>query len=343
MDHLHTISRRTVLKGAAAVPVAGLGLAAVARGASAQNDPVKVGSKDFPEQFILANLLSQVLEANNIKTNLDGVNLGGTGIAHKALTNGDIDVYMEYTGTAYTFVGIFNQPYPLAGGAASATPGTSPGTPAAGGTPAASSAFTAADMTVYQYDVDAYAKLDLVMLAQTPFNDNQALGVTRQFSQDNGITTISQLATWGNDNTIAISAPVDFEDRPDGLAGLKKTYGEGFNDAKVNGVDPGIKYDAFTKGDANVVLAFGTDSEVVAYDIVLLDDDKRLFPPGHAAPVFRKQVIDAYPNIPDLLNPVMAKLTPDAMIAMNTAVVTNGGEPADAAKQFLTSAGIISG
>ena len=340
MDHLHTISRRTVLKGAAAVPVAGLGLAAVARNAGAQGEPVKVGSKDFPEQFILANLMSQVLEANGIKTNLDGVNLGGTGIAHKALTNGDIDVYMEYTGTAYTFDGIFGQTFPLSGDAASATPA---GTPAAASTPAAGGAFSAADMVVYNYDVDAYGKLDLVMLDQTPFNDSQALGVMRQFSEDNNITTISQLAAWGNDNKITISAPVDFEDRADGLAGLKKTYGEGFENAEVNGVDPGIKYDAFTSGDANVVLAFGTDAEIKQYDIVVLQDDKALFPPGHAAPVFRKAVIDAYPNIPDLLNPVMAKLTADAMIGMNTAVVTNGDDPADAAKQFLTSAGIITG
>jgi osmoprotectant transport system substrate-binding protein len=180
------------------------------------------------------------------------------------------------------------------------------------------------------------------MLDQTPFNDNQAIAVQRSFSEENGITTLSQLAEWGQDNEIVISAPVDFETRPDGLVGLQNVYDAGFENATVLGVDPGIKYDALNAGDANVVLAFGTDAEIQQFDLIVLQDDQGLFPPGHAAPVVRQAVIDVYPNIPDVLNAVIPLLTNEAQIGLNAAVVIDGGDPADVARQFLIDNGLIS-
>src|SRR6266436_1139105 len=97
----------------------------------------------------------------------------------------------------------------------------------------------------------------LVWLDQTPMNDSQALAVTKKFSEENGVTTISQLVALASTVDLVFSAPSDFEEREDGLKGLKTTYGD-FK-AKVNGVAPGIKYQAFLDGDANVVLAFSTD------------------------------------------------------------------------------------
>ena len=338
MTHIHILSRRTILKGAAAVPVAGLGIAALSRSAGAQDDPVNIGSKDFPEQFILSNMFGQVLEDAGISVNLDNLNLGGTNIAHTALTEGDIDLYAEYTGTSYTNESIFAQTYPME----SDTPAAA--TPVAAGTPDASGgAFTAADLAVYEYIKTAYAELGLVALDESPFNNNQAIAVTRAFSEENSITSLSQLAEWGADNDITISAPVDFEDRPDGLVGLQNVYGGGFDNATVTGVDPGLKYDALNAGDANVVLAFGTDAEILQFDLIVLQDDLGLFPPGHVAPIVRQDAIDAYPNIPDLLNPIMALLTGEAMIALNAQVVTDGGDPADVSRQFLVDSGIITG
>lgn len=341
MSHIHIMSRRTILKGAAAVPVAGLGLAAIAGPAGAQGEPVRIGSKDFPEQFTLSNLFGQVLENAGIEVNLDNINLGGTGIAHTALVEGEIDLYAEYTGTAYTFTEILGQPYPPEGGIpeSSATPAATPVADGSG------SAFTAADLFVYDAVVAGYAELGLVALNQTPFNDTQAIAVTRAFSEENSITTMSQLGEWGLDNDITISAPVDFESesRGDGLVAIRATYGAGYEDATINGVDPGIKYDAIVAGDANVVVAFGTDAEILQYDLVVLQDDLGLFPPGHAVPVVRQEVIDAYPNIPELLNPVVDMLTNDVMVSLNAQVVTDGGEPADVARQFLIDSGIITG
>ncbi len=337
MTDIHILSRRTMLKGAAAVPAVGLGIAAMSRSAAAKDDPVKIGSKDFPEQFILSNMFGQVLENADIPVNLDNLNLGGTNIAHTALIEGDIDLYAEYTGTSYTNESIFAQTYPMEGGTPAATP-------VAAGTPDANaSAFTSADLAVYDYIVTAYAELGLVALDQSPFNNNQAIAVTRAFSEENSITTLSQLAEWGADNDITISAPVDFEDRPDGLVGLRSVYGGGFENATVTGVDPGLKYDALQAGDANVVLAFGTDAEILQFDLIVLQDDLGLFPPAHVVPIVRQDVIDAYPNIPDLINPVMALLTAEAMIRLNAAVVTDGGEPADVARQFLIDSDIITG
>ncbi|HEV2528339.1 MAG TPA: glycine betaine ABC transporter substrate-binding protein [Thermomicrobiales bacterium] len=333
------LSRRTILKGAAAVPVAGLGLAALTRPSGAQGEPVRVGSKDFPEQFTLGHLIGQALENGGVAVNLDAINLGGTGIAHTALVEGEIDVYPEYSGTAYTFEGIFAMDYAEVAGQLAASPEAA--TPVAG----EGSAFSAADLYVYDAIVAGYAELGLTALNQTPFNNNQAIAVTRAFSDENGITTISELAEWGADNDITISAPVDFEapDRGDGFVALQATYGGGFENATVNGVDPGLKYDAFLAGEANVVLAFGTDAEIAQNDLVVLQDDLSLFPPAHAVPVFRNEVIEAYPNIPELVNPVIDLLTTEAMISLNVAVVVDGGEPADVARQFLTDNGIITG
>ena len=341
MTHIHILSRRSILKGAAAIPVAGLGVAALGRSAGAQGDPVNIGSKDFPEQFILSNMFGQILDNAGIPVNLDNLNLGGTNIAHTALTEGDIDMYAEYTGTSYTNPSIFGQTFSPD---VAATPAGDATPIAAGATPAGNaSAFNAGDLAVYDYIVNAYAGIGIVALDETPFNNNQAIAVMRQFSEENSITTISQLAEWGNDNEISLSGPVDFEDRPDGLAGLKATYGGGFENASLNGVDPGLKYDAFLSGDANVVLAFGTDAEILQYDLVVLQDDLGLFPPGHAAPLVRQDALDAYPNIPDLINPVVALLTNDTMIGLNAKVVTDGGDPADVARQFLVDSGIITG
>jgi hypothetical protein len=133
------------MKGALAVPVVGLSLSRVPWLAQAQGEPVRVGSKDFPEQFLLSNMFGDLLENAGIPTNRDNINLGGTGIAHQALVEGEIDLYAEYTGTAFTNDAIFGQPFPPEGELPAATPATPMGTPAAG-----SEAFSALDLQIYE-------------------------------------------------------------------------------------------------------------------------------------------------------------------------------------------------
>jgi osmoprotectant transport system substrate-binding protein len=254
------------------------------------------------------------------------LNLGGTVIAHQALVNDELDVYPEYTGTGLLVVLESTVEEAMGGG----------GTPAAEGTPAPS-----ASETVYSFVRDQYqSRFDLVWLDPTPMSNSQALAVRREFAEEHGLTTISDLVALAGEVDLVFSAPVDFEEREDGLLGLQSAYGA--FDATVNGVAPGIKYQALMDGDANVVLAFSTDAEIAFNDLVVLQDDQGLWPPYNVSPVVRQSAIDAYPDIPAILNPLAPLITDEAMIALNGQVVGEDGlEPEVVAREFLIEQGLI--
>jgi osmoprotectant transport system substrate-binding protein len=321
------LSRRTFVKAAVATPLLGSALAVVP-GVAAQSGAIRVGSKDFPEEIIIGEMYALLLEGAGFKVERK-LNLGGTAVAHQALLSGDLDVYPEYTGTGLLVI-LQKQ--------LSDVPGLAAGTPEAGATPAAN----AVD-AVYEYVKEQYkTRFNLVWLDQTPMNDSQALAVTRQFSEEHGVTTISQLAALASSVEITISAPVDFEEREDGLKGLRQVYGD--FPATVNGVAPGLKYQALLDGDANVVLAFSTDAEIKINDLVVLDDDKGLWPPYHVAPVVRQEALDANAGMADALNALAPKLTTEQMTSLNARVVGDEkAEPATVAKDFLVQQGLIGG
>lgn len=325
------ISRRTMIKGAAAVPVAGL-LASRFGTSYAQGATVKVGSKNFPEALIVGEIYAQTLEAAGFTVERS-LNLGGTVVAQEALVNGDIDLYPEYTGTGLLVV--------LGKTIADATGAATPEAVAPVASPTAG--FGAIDVAIFDYVKAEYeAQYQLTWLDQSPMNDTQALAVKKTFADENGIVTISDLWAWGQDNDITISAPVDFEEREDGLVGLTNTYGEA--NVSVNGVDPGIKYQAVVDDDANVVLAFSTDAEIGFYDLVVLTDDQALWPPYHVAPVVRLDTLAANPTIADALNAVAPLITTEVQVGLNGQVVGDEKrEPADVARDFLVQNGIVSG
>jgi osmoprotectant transport system substrate-binding protein len=251
------ISRRSLIKGAAVAPIAGAGvLAARPNAILAQDQTVLVGSKDFTEQFIVGHIYLQLLENAGIPAE-DRTNLGGTQIAHQALVSGDISLYPEYTGTALTEV----LQIPLDSlEAGAATPVASPATTGASATPAAGG-----DLSQIVFDTvsaEYKTQFDLVWLERSPANNTQALAVKRSFSEETGITTISQLAAQAGEYTI--SAPADFPEREDGQLGLERVYGQGFSEIEVFPVAPGLKYQALLDDQAEVVLAFGTDGQISA-------------------------------------------------------------------------------
>lgn len=324
------VSRRSVIKGAAALPVAGL-MAARFGSAHAQAAKIKVGSKNFPEALIVGEIYAQTLEAAGFEVERK-LNLGGTEVAQAALVSGDLDLYPEYTGTGLLVV----LKKTIADATGAATPESAVASPAAG-------AFGPIDTAIFDYVKKEYeAQFQLTWLDQSPMNDTQALAVKKTFAEENSLVTISDLWAWGQSNDIKISAPVDFEEREDGLLGLTNTYGEA--QVSVNGVDPGIKYQAVEDGDANVVLAFSTDAEIGFFDLVVLTDDKALWPPYHVAPVVRQDTLAANPQIAEALNKVAPLITTEAQIALNGEVVGDEKrEPADVAKDFLVQNGIVSG
>src|SRR5215213_7605325 len=250
------ITRRKLAKSMAATPVVAMALQVQAQSnswsvASAQEGPVRIGSKDFTEQLILGEMYALLLENAGIATEKQ-LNLGGTQVASKALLAGEIDLYPEYTGTGLTV--ILGMPIDAV---TSGTPGAGVATPA--------NQAVSIDQRVYDIVSEEYLEqFDLVWLDESAFNNTQALAVKRAFAEERGVSTISELAEIAGDLTIV--APSDFVERPDGLQGLQDFYSMKFGN--VLSVAPGIRYQALEEDQAQVVLAFGTDGQVSGMDLV---------------------------------------------------------------------------
>jgi osmoprotectant transport system substrate-binding protein len=269
--------------------------------------PIVVGSKDFAEQFILGEMYALVLEEASLPVERR-LNLGGSPVAHEALTSGDIDVYPEYTGTALLTIlklPVMNNP-----------------------------------RAVYDAVSAAYSQSwDLRWLEPAPMNNTQALAMTRQRASELGIGTISDMA--GRAAEIRLIGPPEFEVREDGLPGVKAVYGD-FDLQEYIAVDPGLRYQGLVNGDADVTVAFGTDGEIAAFDLVILEDDLQMFPPYHVAPVIRGATLDTHPEIAEHLNRLSGYLTDDVMRRLNNEVTSGGQEPEAVAHNFLLRESLIS-
>jgi osmoprotectant transport system substrate-binding protein len=280
-----------------------LGLAACGGGG---DKTITVASKDFTEQFILGEMYAQLLENAGFTVERK-LNLGGTPVAQQALLDGEIDVYPEYTGTGLLTVlklGVMSDP-----------------------------------QAVYDAVKQGYAdQFSLVWLNPAPMNNTQALAMTKTRAAELGITTFSDMVA--NADQLVLIGPPEFAEREDGVPGLKRVYGD-FEFADFLTVDPGLRYQALLNGEADVVVAFGTDGELAAYDLVSLIDDKGLYPPYQVAPVIRQAALDANPDVAAILNALAPLLTDATMQRLNNEVSGNGREPADVAREFLVAQGLI--
>jgi len=273
----------------------------VASCARRSGDSVTVGSKNFTEELILGELYAQSLERAGIAVTRK-LNLGTTDIAMAALGRGEIDLYPEYTGTALLNV----LKLPPDGDA----------------------------KRVYRNVKAAYEKqFGLVWLAPAPMNDTQALATTQAIAGREAISKLSDLAPKAGE--LRLGAVPEFLKRADGLPGLQKRYG-GFRFKQVKIVDNGLKYQALEHGDVDVILAFTTEGDLKANNLVVLEDDKHLFPPDQVAAVVRKAVLAAKPSIAQALDKLSPLLTDDVMQNLNLQVDgPQKREPADVARDFL--------
>ena len=275
-------------------------------GAGGQSGTVRVGSKDFTEQFILGEMYALLLEDAGFQVERK-LNLGGTPVAHQALLSGEIDLYPEYTGTG--LLTVLKQP--------------------------ASSDGEAVFNTVReQYE----QQFQLTWLEAAPMNNTQALAMTRERAEQLGIRTISEMAASAGE--LVMAGPPEFLEREDGLPGLKGAYGD-FALKEYRSVDPGLRYQALTGGQADVVVAFGTDGEIAAFDLVTLEDDQLLFPSYQVAPVVRQAALEANPAIAEALNPLAPRLTDEVMRRLNYEVSGKQREPSEVAREFLQQEGLL--
>jgi osmoprotectant transport system substrate-binding protein len=157
-------------------------------------------------------------------------------------------------------------------------------------------------------------RFDVVWLDRSPMNDTNAIACTSEAAQKYNLTTLSDLSVQAPN--IRFAAIPDFEERPDGLTGLKQLYG-GFQFRTMTVFDPGLKYRAVLDGRADCVIAFSTDGQISASNFVLLEDDKGLWPPYNVAPVVRQIALDRNPKIRDALNELSPLITTEVITTLN--------------------------
>ena len=272
---------------------------------------VKVGAKNFTEQYIMGQLISQLLEAHGFKVSQD-FGMSST-VVRTALKTGQIDMYAEYTGTAWvTYMKqktVIHDPTKL-------------------------------------YDAVKAQDLkdnNIVWLPMLPVNDTYALAVKKSFAQANNLNSLSDLAALVNKEPSKVKFAVDpeFYQRPDGFFAMAKDYGMNVPKKQVSTMQIGLTYQALEKGDVNVAMVFSTDGNLKKYNLKVLKDNKQFFPPYYLAVTIRKQTLDKYPQIKTILAPLSQKLTQTDMIDMNYAVDAQKKEPKNVAKAFLQKAGLI--
>ena len=269
---------------------------------------VTIGSKDFTEEFIVAEMYAQMLENAGFTVNRK-LNLGGTPIAQAAIVKGDIDLYPEYTSTG--LMTVLKMP-------AMQDP-----------------------MAIYNAVNSGYqSQFKLTWLTPSPFNDTQALAMTQAGSDKYGIKTYSDLAAKAGQ--LVLGSPAEFLSREDGVLGLQKAYGGfKFKDSKQLGTGS-LRYQALLDGQIDVVVAFGTDGQINGDHLVLLKDDKNFYPIYQVAPVIRNDTLAKYPQIATVLNKLSPFLTDAVMSGLNWQVDgPSKMEPAAVAKAFLQQNGLL--
>ena len=194
---------------------------------------------------------------------------------------------------------------------------------------------------VYNTVAEEYAaRWDLEVLDPTGFNNTYCLTMTQEMADELGVVTLSDLSVKASD--VVFGTTQEFPERADGLVGLQETYG-GFNFAEVLAMDPGLLYVGLDEGEIDVTTCFGTDGQIAAYNLVVLEDDKGFWPPYPVAPIIRSEVLEANPEIAEILNQLAPILDGATMSGLNWEVAGNGREADEVARTFLIENGLISG
>ena len=265
---------------------------------------VRVGSKNFTESFVIAEIYAHALERAGMRAERL-FNLGSTQIAIAAMERGNIDCYPEYTGTALIDV-LHLAPIP---------------------DPRKAYAVVAREFE---------RRYGIVWLNPSPMNDSQALATTRAIAQTRRLATLSDVSRAAPQ--LRLATIQEFLARPDGLPGLQRFYG-GFRFAQVRTYDIALKYQALLEGRADVASAFSTDGEIATDALVVLRDDRHFWSAYNVAPVVRRAALAARPQIARVLNAVSPAITDTAAQTMNAAVEKSQQDPADVAAAFLRSLG----
>ncbi len=268
---------------------------------NAAAQPIKIGSKDFTENLVVAEIYALALEDNGFTVDRK-LNLGSS-VVHTAITSSQIDLYPEYTGTGLLTI-------------------------------LKHSLVTDPDQ-VYQIVKSEYQKqFNIAWLNYSPANDSQGLVINTAIANKLGIKTISDLQK--NAGQIRFASQGEFDQRDDGLPALVKAYGP-FNFKSKAIYDNGLKYNILSSDKADLAVAYTTEGPLVDPKFTVLVDDKHVWPPYNLAPIIRQDVLDKNPRIADILNKVSATIDTATITRLNAEVDVNKREFKDVAKEYYDS------
>lgn len=299
-----TISRRSLLAlaGSGIIALTGAG-ALSACGSSEAENTITVGSKAFTEGVILSELYALALEDAGLSVKRS-FEISGA-LIHTALTNGDIDLYPEYTGT-----GLIN--------ILKIDPITDPD-------------------EVFDTVKREYAEqFDLTWLAPSEAADGQGLAITTKAAEEYGIKTISDLQAHAD--KLRFASQGQFDERADSLPALEATYGP-FAWKSHEVFDEGLKYQVLENDQADVTPAYSTEAQLTDPAFTLLEDDKHVWPPYNVAPVVRTSVLTGHPEIEEALARVNEALDTPTLTKLNARVDIDQEDYEDVAREFFGGIG----
>lgn len=263
---------------------------------------IRVGSKDFTENLVIAEIYALALEDHGYT--VERVSNISSSLIHNSIVNNEIDLYPEYTGTGLLSV-------------------------------------LGEDMEtdpekVYKTVKKEYEeRFNLTWLDYASANDSQGLVIRTETANLLNIKTISDLQAHASE--LRFASQGEFDEREDGLPGLEKTYGT-FNWKSSKVYDNSLKYSVLENDEADVTPAYTTEGQLVNTDeFTLLEDDKQFWPPYNLAPVVRDNILDDNPDIKTILNNISAKLDTETVTELNAKVDVDGQEYTDVAKEYYDS------
>lgn len=284
----------------------GLGMAGCGATSNGGSGDIVVASKNFTEQYILGELLAQQIEATTDLKVKRLPQLGGTNICHEAITAGEIDAYIEYTGTALTTIldqKVIDDP-----------------------------------QKVYNLVKQGYEKkYNLEVTQPLGFENTFAMIIRGEDAKEYNIKTLSQAAKYTSDWGVGFG--YEFGEREDGFPGLSKVYNLKFRESpKI--MDLGLIYRALTQNLVDMVAGNSTDGQIARLGLVVLEDDKGYFPPYEAAPIVRKETLKKYPQLKKPLSQMAGILTADEMQQLNYLVAGELRDVEEVVSEFRQAKGL---
>ncbi|MGV2874791.1 ABC transporter permease/substrate-binding protein [Macrococcus capreoli] len=272
-----------------------------------KDNQMKFAGKLGTEPEIITNMYKLIIEdKTDVKVEV-APGMGKTTFLFNALKSDNIDGYLEFTGTV---LGEITKEDPK---------------------------YTTEQQVYKQANNSINQKYQMSLLKPMQYNNTYALAVKRSFAEQHNLKTISDLQKVKS--TIKAGFTLEFNDRMDGYKGIQKQYGISIDHVKT--MEPKIRYQAVEQGKIDLIDAYSTDAELKKYDMVVLKDDKHLFPPYQGAPLLKNETIKAHPEVVKALNQLAGKISDEEMQAMNYAVAYENQSPESVAKAYLKKEKLI--